>query len=170
MVALSCLPSAAPAAQDDQLRLTRLKPADAEMRRLVLDGYSRSAVFAELVDELQLSNAIVVVQFGSCANGRIRSCVSNVDGDLRQRHIRIKVNTRTTDDRLIARIAHELQHAIEIVREPSAFNAKQTLALYRRLATGKCREGLSDACETDAALRAEARVNHELSRVALVRR
>ena len=40
----------------------------------------------------------------------------------------------------------------------------------RRLAAGKCREGLSDACETDAALRAEARVNDELSRVALVRR
>ena len=170
MVALPCLPFEAWAAQDDHLRLTRLKPADTEMRRLVLDGYSRSAVFGELVDELQRSNAIVVVQFGSCAKGRIRSCVSNVEGDLRQRHIRIKVNTRTTDDRLIATIAHELQHAIEIVREPSVFNAKQTLALYRRLAIGKCREGLSEVCETDAAVEIESRVNDELSRGASVRR
>jgi hypothetical protein len=133
------------------------------MRRLVLAGYARSATFGALVDELQRSNAIVVIQFGLCANGRIRSCVSNVDGDARQRHIRIKVNTRTTDDRLIATIAHELHHATEITREPGAFNAEQTLALYRRIANGKCREGLSDACETDAALAVESRVNDELS-------
>lgn len=157
-------------AQVDQLQLTRLKPADAEMRRLVLDGYSRSAAFSELVNTLQQSNAIVVVQFGLCGGGRIRSCVSNVDGDERQRHIRIKVNTRTTDDRLIATIAHELQHAVEIVREPSAINAEQTLALYRRIATGKCREGLYDVCETDAAVEIESRVNDELSRAATVRR
>ena len=140
------------------------------MRRLVLEGYSRSAAFSALVDELQRSNAIVVVQYGTCGNGRVRSCVSNVDGNTQQRHIRIKVNTRTTDDRLIATIAHELQHAAEIVRDPSATNAQQTLALYRRIATGTCREGLSDACETDAAVEIESRVNDELSRAASARR
>jgi len=167
---LLCVWSAASAAQDERVPLTRVKPADPEMRRLVLDGYARSATFRALVDELQRSNAIIVIQFGLCAQGRIRSCVSNVSGDDRQRHIRIKVNTRTTDDRLIATIAHELQHAAEIVREPSAFNAVTTLALYRRIATGKCREGLADACETEAALAVEARVNDEISRVASVRR
>ena len=68
-------------AKADPLQLTRVKPADPEMRRLVLDGYARSATFSALVDELQTSNALVVIQFGSCANGRVRSCVSNVDGD-----------------------------------------------------------------------------------------
>ena len=161
---------AADAAQHVPSRLTRVRGADPEMRRLVLDGDTRSATFSALVDEVQRSNAIVVIQFGLCANGRIRSCVANVDGDARQRHIRIKVNARTTEDRLIATIAHELQHAAEITREPGAFNSEQALALYRRIATGKCREGLSDACETDAALRVEALVNDELHRAASVRR
>jgi coenzyme F420-reducing hydrogenase gamma subunit len=163
LTTLLCSASTA-TAHDEQLQLTRVKPADPEMRRLVLDGYMRSSTFSALVDELQRSNAIIVIQFGTCANGRVRSCVSNVDGDERQRHIRIKVNTRTTDDRLIATIAHELQHATEITRERTATNSEQTLALYRRIATGKCRAGLSDACETDAALRVEAVVNHELDR------
>jgi hypothetical protein len=162
--------SSAAHAQEDQLQLTRVKPADPEMRRLVLDGYARSASFSALVDELQRSNAIIVIQFGTCANGRVRSCVSNLDSDIRQRHIRIKVDTRTTDDRLIATIAHELYHATEITREPTATNSQQTLALYRRIATGKCRAGLSDGCETEAAIQLEARVNDELSRAASIRR
>ena len=82
--------------------LVRVKPADPEIRRLMADGYGRSATFRSLVDRIHQSAAMVVVQFGLCANGRFRSCVTNVDGDSRMRHIRIKVNTRTTDDRLIA--------------------------------------------------------------------
>ena len=159
-VALSVAPVLA---QPSSLALTRLKPADAEMRRLILEGRARSAVFRGLVDEIQRSNAVVVVQFGLCANGRIRSCVSNVDGDVQRRHIRIKLNTKATDDRLIATIAHELQHAVEIVRDPDTIDAATTLLLYRRIGTRDCRTGLTDKCETDAALQIEALVNAELA-------
>jgi len=150
-------------AQGSEPELTRLKPADPEMRRLIFDGHARSATFRDLVDEVQRSNAIVVVQFGLCANGRIRSCVSNVDGDATRRHIRIKVNTKTTDDRLIATIAHELQHAVEILSDPGTVDAHSTLLLYRRIGTMECRNGLTDRCETEAALQIESLVNRELS-------
>ena len=149
-------------AQTTSLELTRLKPADAEMRRLILDGHARSVSFRQLIDEIQRSNAIVVVQFGLCANGRIRSCVSNVDGNLARRHIRIRVNTRTTDDRLIATIAHELQHAVEILRDPDVNDAASTLQLYRRIGTRDCQTGNTENCETEAAVLVEARVNEEL--------
>ena len=150
-------------AQSSPPELTRLKPADAEMRRLIIDGHERSAAFRDLVSEVQRSNAIVVVQFGLCANGRIRSCVSNVDGDANRRHVRIKVNTNTTDDRLVATIAHELQHAVEILRDPETVDVRSTLQLYRRIGTLDCRDGLTDKCETEAALHIEARVNDELT-------
>jgi hypothetical protein len=144
--------------------LVRLKPADAEMRRLIGEGYGRSTSFRELVDAIHRSNAIVTVQFGLCANGRFRSCVTNVAGDDRARSIRIKVNTRTTDNRLIATIAHELWHAMEILSEPDAINPERVLTLYRRIGTGACRKGLSDRCETEAARAVEARVDEELAR------
>jgi hypothetical protein len=150
-------------AQTASLALTRLKPADAEMRRLVLEGHAQSEAFRALVDEIQRSNVIVVVQFGFCANGRVRSCVSNVDEDANQRHIRIKVSTKTTDDRLIATIAHELQHAVEILRDPETVDGPSTLQLYRRIGTRDCRTGLTDKCETEAAVHIEARVNDELT-------
>lgn len=144
--------------------LVRLKPADAEMRRLISDGFDRSATFRALVDAIHQSNGVVIVQYGLCANGRFRSCVTNVDGDRGRRNIRIKVNTRATDDRLIATVAHELHHAIEILSDPEVASPESVLALYRRIGTGPCRQGLSEACETDEALRVEAVVNDELAR------
>jgi hypothetical protein len=143
--------------------LVRLKPADAEMRRLVTDGYTRSVTFRALVDTLHTTDGLVVVQFGLCANGRFRSCVTHIGGDAGARTVRIKINTRATDDRLIATVAHELEHALEILREREVMNADQVLALYRRIGTGRCRLGLSDECETEGALAIEARVNVELA-------
>ena len=157
-----CSPASAAQGESVAVPLVRLKPADAEMRRLVSDGFRRSRLFRELVESIHASNAIVIVQFGLCANGRFRSCVTNVDGNERQRNIRIKVNTRAIDDRLIATIAHELQHALEILGDPNAFDSTRTLALYRRIGTGQCRDGLSDACETVAAQTVESRVLAEL--------
>jgi hypothetical protein len=133
---------------------------------LILEGDRRSATFRELVDEIQRSNVVVVAGFGLCAGGQFRSCVSHVAGDQRQRHIRIVVNTRTTNDHLIATIAHELQHAVEIVREPGATDVETVVALYRRIGTGKCRQGLSEICETNAAQLAERRVRNELDQAA----
>jgi hypothetical protein len=150
-------------AQTSSPALTRVKPAGPEMRRLILEGHARSAAFRALVDEIQRSNAIVVVQIGLCANGRIRSCVSNVDADVNGRYIRIKLNTKATDDRLIATIAHELQHAVEIVRDPETVDATTTLSLYRRIGTNDCRARLTDKCESEAALQIEAFVNAELA-------
>jgi len=154
--------SSTPAVAQQPLQLTRLKPADSEMRRLLVDGHARSRAMRDLVNELEAGDAIVVVQFGTCGNGRVRSCVSNVSSDRRTRHIRIKVNTRTTDDRLIATIAHELQHAAEIVRSQETIDVETTLALYRRIGTRNCRTGLTDKCETEAAVQVEALVNREL--------
>jgi hypothetical protein len=164
VLALGLLPLQERRAAVESVPLVRLKPADPEIRRLMADGYGRSATFRALVDRVHQSAAMVVVQFGLCANGRFRSCVTNVGGDSRMRHIRIKVNTRTTDDRLIATIAHELQHAVEILEDTAAIDAESALALYRRIGTGTCRDGLSEACETNAALAIERAVLNELDR------
>jgi hypothetical protein len=151
------------AASDDRV-LTRVRGADQEFHALIREGDARSASFREIVDEIQRSNAVVMVQYGLCAKGQIRSCVTHVSGDSRARSIRIVINTRTTNDRLIATIAHELQHAVEIIRDAQATGPEQVMALYRRIGKGECAKGRSDRCETDAALAVEAKVLEELDR------
>lgn len=162
--ALAVHQNTVPTVVDEAPRLVRVKPADAEMRRLVLSGHARSETFRALMNEIHRTNVVVVIQFGQCARGRVRSCVSHVEGDSRQRHIRIKLNTSATTNGLIATIAHELHHALEIAREPDVTNSDQALALYRRIALGRCGEGLDERCETEAALQVETQVNQELAR------
>ena len=132
---------------------------------LVRDGYEGSPTFRELVDTLQRSNVIVMVQPGLCAHGRIRSCLVSVNGSERDRHIRIIVDPQhTIRNGLIAAIAHELQHAVEIAEHPDVVDARGVIALYRQLAVGRCRDGLSEECETTRALETEKTVLGELSR------
>lgn len=157
-------PANEPQAEIGELQFVRLKPADAEMRRLLVDGHRRSEAFRALVDQIQRSKVVVIIQFRLCAHGRFRSCVTNVDGDAQQRNVRVKLNTRVNDDRLIATLAHELRHVLEILADADATTAERTLALYRRIGEGQCRAGLSEACETKAALETERQVLQELDR------
>jgi len=147
---------------DDERRFTRVRAADDEFRALVREGDARSATFRAMVDEIQASNALVMIQFGQCAKGQVRSCVSHVGGTAHTRTIRILIDPRTTHNRLIATIAHELHHALEIIRQPDVTTNDEVLALYRKIGTGKCAEGRSDRCETEAALAVEKQVLKEL--------
>jgi hypothetical protein len=155
--------SVAVSAAEDRV-LTRVRGADDTMRSLIREGDTRSESFRAIVDEIQRSYAVVLVQFGLCAKGQVRSCVVHVQGDANQRHIRILVDTRTTNDRLIATIAHELHHSLEIIRELGVVNAEGALSLYRRIAKGACAKGRDERCETEGALAAEATVLGELDR------
>jgi hypothetical protein len=88
--------------------------------------------------------------------------VVGVEGDARQRHIRIVLKPLPTDYRLMATIAHELQHALEILGESDVIDGESALRLYRRIAIGECKRGRSETCETEAALQFERKVLDEL--------
>ncbi len=141
---------------------TRVRSSEPIVLSLLSEGYDRSPSFRELVDVLQRSNTIVFVQPGQCAGGLIRSCVVSVSASGGQRRVNIKIDVRTNHNTLIATIAHELQHAVEIVEQPDVTDGTTALALYRRIGIGRCREGLSDRCETTRALDMEKQVLAEL--------
>jgi hypothetical protein len=103
-----------------------------------------------------------LVQPATCAGGRIRSCLVSVNGSHHERHIRINVDPHRSHDWLIATVAHELQHAVEIAEDPEVIDASGALKLYRRIALGRCHEGLSEECETTLALATERKVLEEL--------
>jgi hypothetical protein len=142
---------------------TRVRSTERFMIALIREGYDRSPGFRDLVDVLQQSNVIVLVQPAACAGGRIRSCLVSVNGTRRERHIRINVDTHTSHDALIATVAHELQHAVEIAEHPDVIDGSGVLELYRHIAVGRCRERLSEECETARALNTEKMVLEELS-------
>ena len=145
------------------LAFTRVRSTAQYMIALIREGYERSSTFRGLVDHLQQTNVIVSIQPLPCAGGRIRSCLVGVKGSSRDRHIWIKVDPQhTIRDRLIATVAHELQHAVEIAEHPDVMDASSVVRLYRTIAVGECARGLSEECETARALAAEQNVLAEL--------
>ena len=148
---------------DDPRLFTRVRSTERYMIGLIREGYDRSGTFRNLVDTLQRSDVIVVIQRLPCAGGRIRSCLVSVNGPLGARQIGIKIDPQhTIGDWLIATIAHELQHAIEIAEHPEVIDARSAIELYRKIGIGRCREGLSEECETERALDIEKTVRDEL--------
>jgi hypothetical protein len=142
---------------------TRVRSDDQYLIALIRRGYERSVAFRELVDRIQQSNVIVFVQPGLCAGGRIRSCLVGVAGSPHDRHIRIRLDPQhTIENGLIAAVAHELTHAVEVADRPDVVDSASLLALYRGIATGRCGQGLSEECETTRALTIERTVYLEL--------
>jgi hypothetical protein len=155
----------APAWRDNltALTFTRVRSTEPYLIGLIFEGYERSPTFRDLVDFLQQTNVIVSIQPLPCAGGRVRSCLVGVRGSSQERHIWIKVDPRQTiRDRLVATIAHELQHAVEIAEHPDVTDASSVLRLYRTIAVGRCGRGLSEECETTRARVAERHVLAEL--------
>jgi hypothetical protein len=148
---------------DDPRLFTRVRSTERYTIALIREGYDRSGTFRRLVDTLQRSDVIVVIQRLPCAGGRIRSCLVSVNGSVGARQIGIKIDPQhTIGDWLIATIAHELQHAIEIAEHREVIDARSAIALYRQIGVGPCREGLSEECETERALDIEKKVRDEL--------
>jgi hypothetical protein len=145
---------------------SRVRSDDHYVMALIRKGYEGSAAFRELVDTIQRSNVIVFVQPGFCAKGRIRSCLVAVAGSEHDRHIRIRLDPQhTIENGLIAAAAHELQHAVEVVEHPDVVDGETLTILYRRIASGRCGQGLSEECETQRALLTERTVFRELQRL-----
>src|SRR5262245_34216688 len=135
VVAIVVASHVSPASADDAPGLfTRVRSTERFIIALIREGYERSATFRGLVAKLQHSNAIVLVQPATCGGGRIRSCLVSVSELQGGRHIRIKVDPHTSHDVLIATVAHELQHAVEVVEHPDVIDATSLLRLYRQLA------------------------------------
>src|SRR5262245_16148840 len=104
---------------------------------LIKEGSTRSPSFHRLLDRISEANGIVYVEFGHCAFAHLNGCllpfvVPTTGG----RYLRIVVTpdrTRVDHDGLIALLAHELQHALEVLVHPEVVDLDSMLAMYARI-------------------------------------
>ena len=117
----------------------RVRSTNATILELLKEGAERSATFRSLIDAIDHSTGIVYVEFGYCAFGHLNGCllpfIAASHGD---RYLRILVTpdkTRRSHDQLLALVAHELQHAIEVIAHPEVVDAATMEAMFRRIGT-----------------------------------
>jgi len=143
----------------------RVRSTDARMLLLLREGAERSATFRMLVDTIGRSNDIVYVEFGYCAFGRLNGCllplIASPRGD---RYLRIVVTpdkNRRSRDQLLAVVAHELRHALEVIEHAEVVDLPTMEAMYRRIGTPET--GGLTGYETSAARAAGDAVLSELA-------
>ena len=77
------------------------------------------------------------------------------------RYVRASISPDMTFDQMIASVAHELQHAVEVIEDSAVIDEKSLVALYRRIGQPSSAAGPS-GWETVAAQRAGWQVRREL--------
>jgi hypothetical protein len=125
----------------------------------ITEAGARSATFRDLVARIDATDGIVYVAEGECGH-EVRACLltgMTVMGA--NRVLWIRVDPRKVDRELMGSIAHELQHAYEVLSYRNIRDEYAMTMLFRRIGS-KSR----DRFETDAAIDTGNTVRVELGR------
>jgi hypothetical protein len=147
-------------AADTRVGGPRIRPQDARGVQVVQEGVARSTTFKSLVDRIESSNVIVYI----AVNPGLKSSLSGAltwmtrAGDFR--YVRASISTELTFDQMIATVAHELQHAVEVIEDESVNDERSLVALYRRI--GEPSRATSSGWETTNAQQTGYLVRREL--------
>ena len=153
-------PAAAQPAESPSVRSTNPQVAGA-----IATASEQSPTFKRLVSGIRDVNGIVYVHHGTCGRN-VRAClVLSITRAGASRILHIRIDPRKKGRDLMNAIGHELQHAVEVLHEPSAVDADSVRLFYERIAPT---ERLS--FETQAAIETELKIDGELRAYARVMR
>ena len=161
LVALSALLSITTVFADGPTGEVRLRPQDARLEAVLKEGAARSATFKSLVDRIESSNVIVYISLNPIMKRSLSGMLTWMTKTGNYRYVRASISTDLAFDQMIATVAHELQHAVEVIDDETVTNEKTLIALYQRI--GHQNSASSPTrWETTAAQQAGFQVRREL--------
>jgi hypothetical protein len=161
--------TAASLASDESTVTPKLRVLTAEPAvRVLLDrGAARSVTFRELLSRVERSEWLVFVQRAMCPSSKSVACLIHRVGRYEgSPYLLIRVDPRhhRTSNQEISLIAHELQHALEVIDAPEVRDAEAIRLLFRRIGWVSYSGSGVVGYETNAAVHVEDDVLRELLR------
>jgi hypothetical protein len=144
-------------ATPSQTTSDHVRAGNALIATLIQHAGERSNTFRRLLDTINASDGIVYIEPGTCGHG-IRACFVKVTMAGPTRLLWVMVDTQGDDCDLMGLVAHELQHTIEVLSNPSVTSPAAMYFFYSQEADA----GNSPAFETNAAKRAGEAVRAEV--------
>jgi hypothetical protein len=137
-----------------------VRTTEPRIQALIDEGIARSETFRRLVTTLDASDVFVYVE-PKLTRGALGGFLAHdLAGRGGWRYVRVSADFHGSHRRLVALLAHELQHAVEIAQAPEVRDAKTLQDEFRRRAI---KFGCGGECyETQAAKDIESIVNVEL--------
>jgi hypothetical protein len=110
-------------------RTNRVRALGPAAQALIDDGTRQSPSFTSLLGAIERSDLIVYVATGFLqVPGRLEFASAKAG----TRYLRVTVNVPDAEPRLIASLAHELQHAVEIAAAPGVTDAAALARYYQQ--------------------------------------
>lgn len=164
-----CLTSAMPAAAlpDPEAgwwadRSPRLRPADARSRAALNEGLRRSGIVRHLVATIERGDVFVYIRMNPRMADGLAGALTFVaeSGDVR--YLRIELSPAFNTDQVIAALAHELHHVVEVSEHPEVRSERTLQALYQRIGHVSRTTARVSGWETQAAIDVGWNVRREL--------
>jgi len=146
-----------------------VRPQDNRLTELLRAGAERSATFKTLVDRIEASNVIVYVALNPLMKSNLSGMLTWMTRAGEHRYLRASISPDLAADQMIATIAHELQHAVEVIEDETVNDEKTLVALYKRIGLQNSAAAPS-RWETVAAQQTGYQVRKELGIPALIAR
>lgn len=142
-------------------REARIRPQDPRLTMLLRQGVERSATLRALVDRIEASNVFVYISLSPLMKSNMAGKLTWMTRAGEFRYLRATINTEQNSDQMIATLAHELQHAVEVMEEELVSDQRSLQELYKRIGRPSV-SGLGSGWETEAAQQTGLRVRREL--------
>jgi hypothetical protein len=137
---------------------TRIRAMDPRAGALLEMGASRSPTIRQLIAVLEESDVVIQVETSFLGHPARTAWIG---ASPTARFLRITLDVPEMDDRLLAWLGHELQHAVEIAQAPAITSHASLLQHYRRI--GFAAVGAHGMCSTEAQ-RVTVRVRVEIAK------
>ena len=137
--------------------MARVRSEHALIAGLIADAKALSTTFRSLVEAIDATDGIVYVAPGQCGRGARACLVHSMQIAGPHRILRVLVNTRRDRWGLAGAIGHELQHAVEVLRQPEITTTQEMFFYFFGSSTSA-----TVRFETKEAIDAGLQIEHEL--------
>ena len=111
----------------------QIRGIDRRVDELVVEGVRRSATFASLVSDLHATDVIVYVESIYILPARQGGRLLLQAATGARRYLRVQIRATLHKDQVLAVLAHELRHALEVAADRSVVDEQGLAALYTRI-------------------------------------
>ena len=148
-------------ARPESWREARVRPQDPRLAELLRAGVARSATLRAIVNRLEAGNVIVYVALSQTLRSGLAGKLTWMTKAGNFRYVKATINMEQHADQIIATLAHELQHALEVSADDSVTDQRSLAGLYKRIGRPS-HPGQSVTWETEAAQDTGYQVRREL--------
>jgi len=137
-----------------------VRAIDARLRAVIDDGVAHSAVFRNLVAQLDASDVIVYAESVCIMPQGLIGRLTFMSAAGGRRFVSVRIRCALTGVQQIASLGHELRHAVEIAAAPSVVDETSLAAEYRRI--GFPSRAIDKGFDSRAAIETGERIAAEL--------